>query len=73
MSEEFKEVIYDIATGETTERLYTKKEIDEIMKERAKNAVALQEILAKENLKKSANEKLLALGLTEEEIQAFRG
>jgi hypothetical protein len=66
----YKEIIFDIQTGETTERPYTKKEIDAIKAAEAQTA-SEQAALA---LKAAEKASLLnRLGLTEDELKTILG
>jgi D-ribose pyranose/furanose isomerase RbsD len=66
-----KEIIYDITSGQTTERAYTAEEIEEVKKATAKLQKEAEEIQKKAEIRNSALAKLAALGLTEEEIAAL--
>jgi pimeloyl-CoA synthetase len=66
-----KEIIYDITSGQTTERPYTAEEIEEVKKTTAKLQKETEQIQINEELRKSALAKLAALGLTEDEIAAL--
>jgi hypothetical protein len=75
MTETLTKVVVDCATGESTivpltEEELAQRELDRIAFEEAEAArLAAEE--EKAALKESANAKLLALGLTEEEIAAI--
>ena len=75
MTETLTKVVVDCATGESTivpltEEELAQRELDRLAFEEAEAArVAAEE--EKAALKESANAKLLALGLTEEEIAAI--
>jgi hypothetical protein len=75
MTEILNKVIVDCATGESTtvpltEEELAQREVDRLAFEEAETArLAAEE--EKAALKESANSKLLALGLTEEEIAAI--
>jgi hypothetical protein len=65
---QYKEIIHDIATGETTERDFTKSEIAAMEEAKAKIELELQDYAAKQILRESAISKL---GLTAEEVAAI--
>jgi len=71
MSETLKAVIFDAATGETTERPLTTEELAEheamVISEQARQAEAEAKVTARE----SALAKLAALGLTADEVAAL--
>lgn len=67
----YKEIIFDILTGETTERPYTAAEIKEAEKAKADAAEKIAQAEARQNVRASALAKLAALGLTEDEIAAL--
>lgn len=69
----YTEKIYDITTGEETIREYTKEEVANVEAEMARLKVINAEKEAQEALKKSAQAKLAALGLTEEEVASILG
>lgn len=69
----YTEKIYDITTGEETIREYTKEEVANVEAEMARLKVINAEREAQEALKKSAQTKLAALGLTENEVRAIIG
>ena len=71
MSEELKAIVVDAATGEFYERVLTEEEISfsESVKIQEESRQAEQE--AKEAAKISGMNKLIALGLTEEEAGAL--
>lgn len=69
----YTEKIYDITTGEETIREYTKEEIANVEAEMARLKVINAEREAQEALKKSAQAKLAALGLTADEVNAIVG
>lgn len=68
---EYKEIIFDIVTGEVTERPYTAAEIAEAKKAEKETEELNAKITAQLEAKKSALAKLAALGLTEDEIAAL--
>jgi len=68
---EYKEIIFNIQDGTITERPYTAEEIAEVEIATKKLAVEAAEMEKKAVLKKAAHQKLLDLGLTEEEIAAL--
>lgn len=74
---EYIERIYNIETGETTDRPYTAKEIADLKKEVAQaaaDALAREaEATAKAAAKASAQAKLVTLGLTADEVAALLG
>ncbi len=65
------ERIIDINTGEETIRPYTEEEIAETKKNELEHKKLLKEIEKRELMRQSAMTKLLALGLTEDEIAAL--
>lgn len=65
---EYKEIIFDITTGQVTERPYTEEEIAEVKLAEIELAEKIKLIAEREKIKASALAKLAALGLTEEEI-----
>jgi DNA-binding NarL/FixJ family response regulator len=71
MSETFKAVIVDAATGEVTERLLTADEIAEREAMQAEAEARQAEAEAKATARESALAKLKALGLTQAEISAL--
>jgi hypothetical protein len=71
MSETLKAVIFDAATGETTERPLTADEIAEYEVMQAKEEARQAEQNAKVAARESALAKLKELGLTQEEIEAL--
>ena len=77
MTEELKIVIFDAATGETTERPLTTEEIAEHEAMSTQSALEQEtfeaERIAKEEAKANGMAKLIALGLTEEEAGALIG
>lgn len=68
---EYKEKIYNAITGETTWRDFTDAEIAEAKKIDQKNVERITENAARELKRQSALNKLIDLGLTEEEIAAL--
>lgn len=68
---EYKEIIFDIVTGEVSERPYTTAEIAEAKKAEVEAEKLNAEAIARAEIRKSALAKLLALGLTEDEIAAL--
>ena len=66
----YKEIIYDISTGETSERLFSKKESDEIL-EKEKQADAYSKIKADQAIQRQAI--LDKLGLTADEARLLLG
>jgi hypothetical protein len=71
MSETLKAVIYDAATGETTERPLTAEEIAEREVMQAEFEARQAEQDAKAAARVSALAKLKELGLSQEEIEAL--
>jgi len=67
----YKEKIINAQTGEETWRDYTKEEIVEAQAIQKKIDEQLKAILEKQKLRESALNKLIALGLTEEEIASL--
>lgn len=67
----YKEKIIDINTGKETWRDYTLEEIAEVEKEQAEAQVRIAAAKEREANRQSAFAKLVALGLTEEEIAAL--
>jgi DNA-binding NarL/FixJ family response regulator len=71
MSEILKAVIFDVATGETTERELTADEIAQRELWQAEADARQAEAEAKATARESALAKLAALGLTAEEVAAL--
>ena len=71
MSETLTAVIFDAATGETTERELTADEIAEREVMQAEYEAQQAEAEAKANARESALAKLAALGLTADEVAAL--
>ncbi len=71
MTETFKAVIFDAATGQVTERSLTADEIAEREAMQAEAEAQQAEAEAKVAARESALAKLAALGLTEEEVAAL--
>jgi hypothetical protein len=71
MAEILKAVIFDAATGETTERPLTSDEISHRKIVIAQAEARQAEADAKATARESALAKLAALGLTEEEVAAL--
>jgi DNA-binding NarL/FixJ family response regulator len=71
MSETLKAVIFDAATGETTERPLTSEEIAEREASHAESQARQAEADAKATARESALAKLAALGLTADEVAAL--
>jgi hypothetical protein len=71
MTTEYKEVIHNIATGEVTERPYTAAEIKEAKAEEIKSAERVAIIEKAEADKAAAVAKLVALGLTADDLKAL--
>jgi hypothetical protein len=67
---DYKEIIYDISTGETSERSLTKKEIDQI-KIKEKESELYAALFAEQLQKKT--EILERLGLTADEAKLLLG
>ena len=67
----YKEKIYNINSGEITWRDYTSEEIAQIEDAQKKAENELIDIKKREIKRKSALAKLVALGLTEDEIAAL--
>lgn len=67
----YKEKIINIQTGEETWRDYTPEEIAEAEKEQAEAMARTAAAEAREVKRQSALNKLIDLGLTEEEIAAL--
>jgi len=68
---EYKEIIFDVVSGEVIERPYTSDEIAEMKKAEAEIEESNARITAQSEARKSALAKLAALGLTEDEIAAL--
>ncbi len=67
----YKEVTFNIQTGQTTERPYTKEEIAQ-MEANAVRDAALAEVDAQKAAEKAAAQaKLAALGLTADDLKAL--
>lgn len=67
----YKEKILDVLTGEITYRDYTAEEIAEVEKAQAESAKQLAEQQAREAKKATALAKLVALGLTTDDLKAL--
>ena len=67
----YKEKIIDINTGEITWRNYTSEEVAEVEKAQAEAQAKVIEMQEHEATRQSALNKLIDLGLTEEEIAAL--
>lgn len=67
----YQEKIINIQTGEITIRDFTEEEIAEAKKNEVEHKKLLEEIEKKEELRRTALNKLIDLGLTEEEIAAL--
>jgi hypothetical protein len=67
---EFKQMIYDVTTGETIEREYTKQEIEFIQAKQAEIDAQEAADVAQQAAKQAVLDKL---GLTAEEIAALLG
>lgn len=68
---EYKEIIFDVVSGQVSERPYTTAEIAEVKKAQAEAEKINAQAIAKAEIKKSALAKLAVLGLTEDEIAAL--
>lgn len=68
---EYKEIIFDVVSGEVTERPYSAAEIAEVKKAETEAEKLNAEAIARAKIRKSALAKLAALGLTEDEIAAL--
>ena len=66
----YKKIITDSITGNVTEVAYTSKEIIEKQTEETEEQLILTDAIAK---KASGKQKLLDLGLSEEEVKALPG
>jgi DNA-binding NarL/FixJ family response regulator len=71
MSETLKAVIFDAATGETTERPLTSDEIAQREANQAEAEAQQAEAEAKATARESALAKLAKLGLTADEVAAL--
>jgi len=71
MSEKLTTIIFDAATGETSERPFTEEEIARLAEMQAEQAQRESELEAKALARQSALAKLAALGLTQEEIDSL--
>lgn len=71
MSETLNAVIFDAATGETTERPFTAEEIAQREAMQAEYEARQAEADAKVAARASALQKLKELGLSQEEIEAL--
>jgi DNA-binding NarL/FixJ family response regulator len=71
MTEKLKEVVFNAATGEVTERSLTAKEIAEREVMQAESEARQAEAEAKATARESALAKLAALGLTADEVAAL--
>ena len=67
----YKEKIVNHETGEITWRDYTAEEIAEVEQAKARAEQEAQELANREAKRQSALNKLIDLGLTEEEIAAL--
>ena len=66
-------LIYDIATGKSVLREMNKKELDQLEIDKSNSKIVEQEKEKAQALSDSANAKLLALGLSPEEVAAITG
>ena len=71
MTETLTAVIFDAATGETTERPLTAEEVAEREAMQAEHEARQAEAEAKATARASALQKLKELGLSQEEIEAL--
>lgn len=69
--DKYKEIIFDASNNKIIERPYTEAEIIEHKKIEAEAIELAKKLTVKENARKSALNKLIDLGLTEEEIAAL--
>lgn len=69
----YKEQVYDATTGEITWRDYTPEEIALVEQTKAIAEAKAKELINKEVTRQAALNKLIDLGLTEEEVKAFLG
>jgi hypothetical protein len=69
--EELKVLIIDVSTGESHERLLTSEEISDREVMQTNQKTLQDELEAKQSAKISGMNKLIALGLTEEEAGAL--
>lgn len=67
----YKEIIYDIQTGEIIEKDYSPAQMKEVEQGNKEAASRLDELQKKKEAKLKVNAKLAALGLTEDEIAAL--
>lgn len=67
----YREKIINIQTGEETWRDYTSEEIAEVEKAKAEIELKIAEEKRRQEKRQSALNKLIDLGLTEEEIAAL--
>lgn len=67
----YKEKIINLETGEETWRDYTSEEVAEVEKAQAEAQAKVIEMQEHEATRQSALNKLIDLGLTEEEIAAL--
>lgn len=67
----FKEKIVNVITGEETWRDYTPEEIATVEEAKIKAEKEIKELAEREAKRQSALNKLIDLGLTEEEIAAL--
>ena len=65
--------ITNAQTGEQIEREFTPEEYAQQVKDKADSVAFKQEMKDKENARASAQAKLAALGLTEEEVASILG
>jgi DNA-binding NarL/FixJ family response regulator len=71
MTEVLKSVIFNVATGELTERALTADELSDYAAVQEQEQVRQAEVDAKATARESALAKLKALGLTQAEISAL--
>jgi len=71
MTSQYREKIINAETGEETFRNYTREEIEEAKKGEAEAAAYAAEMKKIRDIRQGALTKLLALGLTEEEISTL--
>jgi phosphopantetheinyl transferase (holo-ACP synthase) len=70
MTTQYKEIIINVLTGQTTERPYTADEIAEVEAQLASNEIESQALAAKEAARQAVYTKL---GLTPDEVAALLG